>query len=90
VIDTRRVGLDIGDDAVLGRYQRWRRFDTLLLAAVTDGLNRLFSNSIAPVQFARDLGFAAVQRLPPLKRLLMLHAMGLVGDLPRLVRGDPL
>jgi 2-octaprenyl-6-methoxyphenol hydroxylase len=90
VIDTRRVGLDIGDDAVLGRYQRWRRFDTLLLAAVTDGLNRLFSNSIAPVQFARDLGFAAVQRLPPLKRLLMLHAMGLVGDLPRLVRGEPL
>jgi 2-octaprenyl-6-methoxyphenol hydroxylase len=90
VVDTRRAGLDIGDDAVLSRYQRWRRFDTLLLAAVTDGLNRLFSNSIAPVQFARDLGFAAVQRLPPLKRLLMLHAMGLVGDLPRLVRGEPL
>jgi 2-octaprenyl-6-methoxyphenol hydroxylase len=90
VVDTRRAGLDIGDDAVLGRYQRWRRFDTLLLAGVTDGLNRLFSNSIAPVQFARDLGFAAVQRLPPLKRLLMLHAMGLVGDLPRLVRGEPL
>jgi 2-octaprenyl-6-methoxyphenol hydroxylase len=90
VIDTRRVGLDIGDDAVLGRYQRWRRFDTVLLAAVTDGLNRLFSNSIPSVQFARDLGFAAVQRLPPLKRLLMLHAMGLVGDLPRLVRGEPL
>ena len=90
VIDTRRLGLDIGDAAVLGRYQRWRRFDTLLLAAVTDGLNRLFSNSIAPVQVARDLGFAAVHRLPPLKRLLMRHAMGLVGDLPRLVRGEPL
>ena len=90
VIDTRRLGLDIGDAAVLGRYQRWRRFDTLLLAAVTDGLNRLFSNSIAPVQLTRDLGFAAVHRLPPLKRLLMRHAMGLVGDLPRLVRGEPL
>jgi 2-octaprenyl-6-methoxyphenol hydroxylase len=90
VIDTRRLGLDIGDGAVLGCYQRWRRFDTLLLAAVTDGLNRLFSNSIAPVQLARDLGFAAVHRLPPLKGLLMRHAMGLVGDLPRLVRGEPL
>jgi 2-octaprenyl-6-methoxyphenol hydroxylase len=89
-IDTRRLGLDIGDDAMLDRYQRWRRFDTLLLAAVTDALNRLFSNSIAPMQLARDLGFAAVQRLPPLKRLLMHHAMGLVGDLPRLVRGEPL
>ena len=90
VIDTCRLGLDIGDDALLDRYQRWRHFDTLLLAAVTDGLNRLFSNSIAPVRLARDLGFAVVQRLPPLKRLLMRDAMGIVGDLPRLVRGEPL
>jgi 2-octaprenyl-6-methoxyphenol hydroxylase len=90
VIDTRRLGLDIGDDAVLDRYQRWRRFDTLLLTGVTDGLNRLFSNSLPSVRLARDFGFAAVQRLPPLKRLLMRDAMGLVGDLPRLVRGQPL
>jgi len=90
VIDARRLGLDIGDDTVLQRYQRWRRFDALALAAVTDGLNRLFSNSIAPVRLARDVGLAAVDRLPPLKRLLMRDAMGLVGDLPRLVRGEPL
>ena len=89
VIDARRLGLDIGDDTVLQRYQRWRRFDALALAAVTDGLNRLFSNSIAPVRLARDVGLAAVDRLPPLKRLLMRDAMGLVGDLPRLVRGEP-
>jgi 2-octaprenyl-6-methoxyphenol hydroxylase len=90
VIDARRLGLDIGDEAVLGRYQRWRRFDALALAAVTDGLNRLFSNAIRPVRLARDLGFAVVHRLPPLKRLLMHDAMGLAGDLPRLVRGEPL
>jgi len=90
MIDTRRLGLDIGDDAVLGGYQRWRRFDTLLLAGVTDRLNQLFSNSIAPVRLARDLGFAAVHRLPPLKGLLMRDAMGIAGDLPRLVRGEPL
>jgi len=89
-VDARRLGLDIGDGAVLDRYQRWRRFDALLLAGVTDGLNRLFSNSITPVRLARDLGFALVHRLPPLKRLLMRDAMGLVGDLPRLVRGEPL
>ena len=33
---------------------------------------------------------AAVNRLPPVKRLFMRHAMGLVGDLPRLVRGQAL
>jgi 2-octaprenyl-6-methoxyphenol hydroxylase len=38
----------------------------------------------------RDLGLAAVDRAPPVKRFFMRHAMGLVGDLPRLVRGEAL
>jgi 2-octaprenyl-6-methoxyphenol hydroxylase len=90
IIDARRLGLDIGDDIVLERYQRWRRLDAVLLAGVTDGLNRLFSNAIAPVKLARDLGLAAVNRMPPLKRLLMSHAMGTLGDRPRLARGERL
>jgi 2-octaprenyl-6-methoxyphenol hydroxylase len=90
VIDARRLGLDIGDDTVLERYQRWRRLDAVLLAGVTDGLNRLFSNRIAPLKLARDAGLAAVNRMPPLKRLLMRHAMGTLGDRPRLARGEPL
>jgi 2-octaprenyl-6-methoxyphenol hydroxylase len=90
IIDQRRLGLDIGDAAALRRYQEWRRLDTMLLAAVTDGLNRLFSNSIAPLRLARDLGLAAVNRLPPLKRFLMRDAMGITGTLPRLLRGQKL
>jgi 2-octaprenyl-6-methoxyphenol hydroxylase len=90
VIDTRRLGLDIGAETVLQCYQKRRRFDALALATVTDGLNRLFSNALFPVQLARDVGLAAVNRLPPLKRLLMRDAMGIAGDLPRLVRGEPL
>ncbi|HZK91979.1 MAG TPA: UbiH/UbiF/VisC/COQ6 family ubiquinone biosynthesis hydroxylase [Stellaceae bacterium] len=90
VIDARRRGLDIGGDPVLERYQRWRRLDAVLLAGVTDGLNRLFSNTVAPVKLARGLGLAAVNRLPPLKRLLMQHAMGTLGDRPRLARGERL
>lgn len=91
LVDAWRLGLDIGAPDVLGRYQRWRRFDNVALAGVTDVLNRLFSNDIAPLRLARDLGLAAVNRLPPLKRLFMRHAMGVVGtDLPRLIRGEPL
>ncbi|MGA8381193.1 MAG: UbiH/UbiF/VisC/COQ6 family ubiquinone biosynthesis hydroxylase [Stellaceae bacterium] len=90
VIDTRRLGLDIGDATPLRRYQQWRRLDTMMLAAVTDGLNRLFSNSIPPLRLARDVGLAAVNRLPPLKRFLMRDAMGITGTLPRLVRGESL
>ena len=90
IVDAQRLGLDIGDGLALERYERWRRFDNLMLMAVTDVLNRLFSNDLAPVRLARDLGLAAVNRLPPLKRLFMRHAMGMVGDLPRLIRGERL
>ena len=90
IVDARRLGLDIGDPPGLDNYQRWRRADALLLAAVTDGLNRLFSNTVTPVRLVRDLGLAMVNRLPPLKRLLMQHAMGVLGDRPRLARGEPL
>ncbi len=90
VVDARRLGLDIGAPEVLRCYQRWRRLDNLMLVAATDGLNRLFSNDLAPLRLARDLGLAAVNRLPPAKRLFMAHAMGLVGNLPRLLRGEAL
>ena len=90
LVDARRLGLDIGAADILERYERWRRFDTALLLAVTDGLNRLFSNDIAPLKLVRDLGLAAVNRVAPLKKFFMRQAMGVVGDLPRLVRGEPL
>lgn len=90
LVDGARLGLDIGAANVLGRYERWRRFDNMVLTAVTDGLNRLFSNDIAPVRAARDMGLAMVDRLPVAKKFLMRHAMGHVGELPRLVRGEAL
>jgi len=57
---------------------------------VTDGINRLFANDVFPVRLIREAGLAAVQRTGPLKRFFMQHAMGLVGDLPRAMRGLPL
>jgi 2-octaprenyl-6-methoxyphenol hydroxylase len=90
IVDARRLGLDIGDPSLLQHFQEWRRLDAVLLAAVTDGLNRLFSNEVAPLQLLRDLGLAMVDRLAPVKRFLMRDAMGITGNLPRLVRGEAL
>ncbi|NQV20916.1 MAG: FAD-dependent monooxygenase [Rhodospirillales bacterium] len=88
--DGHRLGSDLGSAVLLARYQRWRRFDSFALFAVTDGLNRLFSNDIAPLRLARDLGLAVVNRTPALKRFFMRHARGTVGTLPRLLKGEPL
>ena len=85
-----RLGLDHGAADVLERYQRWRRFDTALMAMVTDGMNRLFSNDIAPVRALRDFGLGVVDRLPPVKDLLIARAAGLDRGGPRLLRGLPI
>ncbi len=90
VVDHVRLGLDPGADDLLARYQRRRRFDSTALVAVTDGLNRLFSNESDILRAGRDLSLAAVNELPPLKRLFMRHAMGVLGRQPRLARGEAL
>ncbi|MCR9072231.1 MAG: 2-octaprenyl-6-methoxyphenyl hydroxylase [Alphaproteobacteria bacterium] len=87
--DSARLGLDIGAATVLRDYQRRRRFDVMTLVASTDGLNRLFSNDIGPIKAVRRLGLSVVERVPPLKRAAIRHAMGTLGTLPRLLRGEP-
>ena len=46
------------------------------MLAATDMLDRLFSTDFPPLRLARDLGLAAVDRMPRLKRRFMLAAMG--------------
>jgi len=88
VVDAARLGLDIGSLTVLENYQRWRRFDNVALSLMMDGMNRLFSNDIGPLRLVRDLGIGIVNEIGPMRRLFMRHAGGVVGDLPRLLRGE--
>jgi 2-octaprenyl-6-methoxyphenol hydroxylase len=85
-----RLGLDHGAADTLERYQRWRRLDTALMAAVTDGMNRLFSNDIAPVRAARDFGLGVVDRLPVVKTAMIRQAAALGGGAPKLLSGYPI
>ncbi|MEO0676508.1 MAG: UbiH/UbiF/VisC/COQ6 family ubiquinone biosynthesis hydroxylase [Pseudomonadota bacterium] len=87
--EARRRGEDIGSASVLARYQQWRRFDTATLALATDSFNRLFSNDSPGLRAFRDLGMGAVNALPGLRRGFMREAAGLTGDLPALLRGEP-
>jgi 2-octaprenyl-6-methoxyphenol hydroxylase len=87
-VEAHRLGLDIGSPAVLERYQRWRRFDTFEMGAVTDILNRLFSNDNPVLRLVRDVGLGLVDRMPPLKRRFIAEAAGEGGEPPRLLRGE--
>jgi 2-octaprenyl-6-methoxyphenol hydroxylase len=74
-----RLGGDIGAEALLASYSRDRQADIWSLVGITDGLNRLFSNSHPLLTTARRLGLGAVEPLTPLKKLFMRHAMGVLG-----------
>lgn len=90
IVDTARLGLDIGGAAVLERYQRWRRFDAALSATAMDALNRLFSNESDILRVVREVGLGFVDRAPALKRFFVEEAAGFTGQTPRLLRGEPI
>jgi 2-octaprenyl-6-methoxyphenol hydroxylase len=71
-----KLGLDVGSPAALAPYQTARRFDTVAMGIVTDGLNRLFSNDVGAVRLARDLGLGLVDRMPRLKDRFIAEAAG--------------
>lgn len=85
-----RHGEDIGHEAVLGRYEKWRRVDIGLMAVATDGLNKLFSNNLPPLRVLRDVGLGVVDRLPILKNAFIGHAAAAQSNGPRLLSGRPI
>ena len=87
LVDGKRLGLDLGDPALLERYQRWRGLDTFMVAAATDTLTRLFGIPGKAASAVRRFGIGAVDRLPPLKDRFMAEARGESGTLSKLLQG---
>jgi 2-octaprenyl-6-methoxyphenol hydroxylase len=76
IIQAAQTGEDVGGAAPLERYQRVRQADNMLMFAMTDGLDRLFSTDRLGVRVVRDVGIEAVNRFNPIKRVFMRGAMG--------------
>lgn len=90
IVEAMRAGLDPGDAMALERYESWRRFDSWMSAASFDGMNRLFGGDVTLVRSLREAGLQAVDRLPALKRMFLREAAGVAGELPRLLKGQPI
>ena len=89
LIEASRLGLDIGSLTVLKRYERWRRFDSVSSAMSGAAINTLFSNDNIALRMLRSTGLRTVDRLGPLKTFFMKEAAGLTGDIPKLLKGQP-
>ncbi len=89
LVEARQAGATIdalGERAVLRRYERWRKTENTAALGLVDALNRLFSNQQPGAGLLRRTGLGTLQKLPPVKRSLMLRALGLAGEVPSIVR----
>jgi 2-octaprenyl-6-methoxyphenol hydroxylase len=89
LIEAGRLGLDTGNLTVLKRYERWRRFDSATSAMSAAALSTLFSNDYIGLRMLRSSGLRAVDRLGWLKNFFMQEAAGLTGEIPKLLKGQP-
>ncbi len=77
---------DIGSQAVLRRYQRWRKGDNIAMVSITGGFRYLFGNDLPVVSQIRNWGLSLTDAATPVKNFIMRRASGLEGDLPKLAR----
>lgn len=61
---------DPGDPKILAAYAKGRQFDRRGSMAFTDGIVRLFSNDLAPINFVRGIGLLALDLYPPLRHFV--------------------
>ena len=90
LVEGARLGLDLGDEQLLDRYQRWRSLDALSVAFATDTLTRIYGVPGKTASAIRRLGMGVVSRISPFRNRLMSEARGTSGDLPLLLRGLPI
>ena len=82
----QRNGEDIGNLKVLRRYERWRKFENLLILGFTDILDRTFSNHWLPIVFLRRLGLLGLRTVPLLRQMALRLMTGLLGRSPKVAR----
>jgi 2-octaprenyl-6-methoxyphenol hydroxylase len=90
LVEGARLGLDLGDQQLLTRYQRWRSLDTFMVSLATDSLTRIYGIPGATASRVRRFGMSLINRIGPVKDRLMAEARGTSGDLPLLLRGLPI
>ena len=90
LVEGARLGLDLGDQQLLSRYQRWRSLDALSVAFATDSLTRVYGIPGATASAIRRFGMGLVGRISPVRNRMMSEARGTSGQLPLLLRGLPI
>ncbi|WP_083651528.1 UbiH/UbiF/VisC/COQ6 family ubiquinone biosynthesis hydroxylase [Vreelandella massiliensis] len=82
VVQAWRRGAPWGSEAILRRYERRRRGDNAAMLGLMKGFKLLFGAEHPALTLARNVGMSGMDRLVPLKRVVMRQATGERGRLP--------
>lgn len=77
---------EFAGQAVLRRYERWRRADNLALMTGVDLIKHLFASEKVSVQTARAIGMAVTSKFAVLKNIFTRYAVGCRDGLPELAK----
>jgi 2-octaprenylphenol hydroxylase len=72
--------------AILRRYERWRKGDTVAMLAMVETLKHLFASEHKFIQYLRSTGLNMTNRLAFLKHYIANYALGKRGDLPEMAK----
>lgn len=86
ILDSVRDAEPWHSEYVLKRFQRARQSENLQMAATMEGFRRLFGTGQPLARLLRNAGMSLMNNLSPVKNHIVLQAMGLSGELPRLAR----
>jgi 2-octaprenyl-6-methoxyphenol hydroxylase len=89
-VEAHRAGHDIGGAAVLAAYDKQRRGDVTTRGVAIDLFNRTLLTDFLPVQGLRGLGLYMLDKIGPLRRVVMREGIAPRSVQPRLMRGEAL
>ena len=77
LLRAHKQGLNLGDLAVLQRYQRRRQADNLMMMSAMEGFKRLFAAEQPIIRLLRNQGMRLFNRASAIKQHVVMQAMGL-------------
>ena len=85
ILENNQADKDIGVYAHLRHFERWRKTEAAQMVASMEVLKRLFHGDNAMQKTVRDIALVFADNVSPLKKQFIKQAMGLSGELPRIL-----
>ncbi len=86
LIELQEKGQPINVSRHLKPFERWRKSEAVKMTATMELFKQLFAGDNPAKKLIRGIGMSAVNQIAPMKNEVVMQAMGISGDLPKLAK----